>query len=1037
MPPKAKLREDDFHYSEDRSHVQCKACGSSKWIAVKSAAKHLTSVEHLKTLELGEDARKRREELEKERQTDSATTELRSIQFAASRLPSGPIGSTSSGLHARSEAEVEMWEAYESTSAAFSAGEDPDDTHIHHKRLREEVESFGVQNPEAAARNLGFGDGDVAAEMLAEDEEEDFLSEIMRNAGECRIELWHELVVWFRPNWDHHMTVRVLPPFQTGASRLDFFASDRVTSLDSQSTGIEDPNPEEIQADGSARSGSDPEWFPYPSRLVGLPRLRISGSLMRVFLWVLKEAGCKYVPSFDHLRRVQKSLRVGSGVPTIPCKSVQGNVFFMNDPAAIIAQDWANPTIRKLIHVFPEIPKDGIIREIWHAQKWRKNMDLDMLSPMYDSRGSHYYVNEVSRLKNGNFVIPIRWVICNDKAHADVFSISFNDQGEATVLDEGTSLVCSEEFVENYLDLLHVRKIPKWAAGSIEAGHSARMPNLKRALAGGDPLYCSFVDYFGDDVSGNRTKSWNKHWNAYMTHRNLPRECLQQEFHTHFISTSPNASVTEQFNEFKSRVEYGYLVYFVPTNLTAAHNRATHVEPVKVRDESGGTTRFCIHVNHDLKVTVANVLDVFSMIDPSKIITKIKYHLLLHIDEDAVEFGPLLGVITEIYECFNAIFRFCSILSNHLAPSRDIAIQLGDQEGLKHRLTGGWWYHNNEWQKAGPGVCQFMAKHPVLQKLLGWGEPKTLVHGNTKPVPTPRGQIQMVIHELQSTSAAHAVNFGMYAAELMWTKCREVISESLDPCFIGSWVFAESATEKGITVSGRISEILQGDNSIVVLVVELFQVLSSRDEIYGMPVLVRRDSEITYSIIPAKNLKFKFNVQHDCYSAKCEATGVRMQMQERVESDKIENYIVHNSLDRYIINSHAFHNAHLLRATLPRDLLAPILLFPDRRVKHDELASDLRETLDTKRTKQAAAAEQKRKASPMDNGDDSARPRKRARTRVASSTVPAGETMVGSRGKRKITRTAKAMEMAEETVPIDDSSDDADLYDDPDSGDSD
>jgi hypothetical protein len=107
-----------------------------------------------------------------------------------------------------------------------------------------------------------------------------------------------------------------------------------------------------------------------------------------------------------------------------------------------------------------------------------------------------------------------------------------------------------------------------------------------------------------------------------------------------------------------------------------------------------------------------------------------------------------------------------------------------------------------------------MAKHPVLQKLLGWSEPKTLVHGmqfncdacqcallicfqgNTKPVPTPRGQIQMVIHELQSTSAAHAVNFGMYSAVSMWTKCREVISESLDPCFIGSWVFAESATEK-------------------------------------------------------------------------------------------------------------------------------------------------------------------------------------------------------------------------------------------------
>jgi hypothetical protein len=117
-------------------------------------------------------------------------------------------------------------------------------------------------------------------------------------------------------------------------------------------------------------------------------------------------------------------------------------------------------------------------------------------------------------------------------------------------------------------------------------------------------------------------------------------------------------------------------------------------------------------------------------------ITKIKLHLLAHIDDEAIEFGPLVGVATEIFESFNAIFRYCSILSTHLALSRDIALQLSDQVGLKHQLTGGWWFCSavDEWQRAGPGVHHFMLQHPVLQRLLGWSEQKLLKHGACKPL---------------------------------------------------------------------------------------------------------------------------------------------------------------------------------------------------------------------------------------------------------------------------------------------------------------
>jgi len=125
-----------------------------------------------------------------------------------------------------------------------------------------------------------------------------------------------------------------------------------------------------------------------------------------------------------------------------------------------------------------------------------------------------------------------------------------------------------------------------------------------------------------------------------------------------------------------------------------------------------------------VNVAAQCVLDAFALIDPTKIIRKVKLHLLSHLVEDIRRFGPLTGVATDRHESFNSVFRLCSVLSNHLAPSRDITEQMGDQEGIKHCLTGGQWQdaESHDWVCRGSGIKALVEENPVIQTMLGWNE---------------------------------------------------------------------------------------------------------------------------------------------------------------------------------------------------------------------------------------------------------------------------------------------------------------------------
>jgi hypothetical protein len=68
-----------------------------------------------------------------------------------------------------------------------------------------------------------------------------------------------------------------------------------------------------------------------------LPRHRISDFMMKLFIWILKEAGASDVPSFDQLRKMQNRMSKQGQVNAMEFKSAKGHIFHMLDPRLIVA----------------------------------------------------------------------------------------------------------------------------------------------------------------------------------------------------------------------------------------------------------------------------------------------------------------------------------------------------------------------------------------------------------------------------------------------------------------------------------------------------------------------------------------------------------------------------------------------------------------------------------------------------------------------------------------------------------------------------
>ncbi|KAF8144015.1 hypothetical protein K438DRAFT_2103021 [Mycena galopus ATCC 62051] len=372
----------------------------------------------------------------------------------------------------------------------------------------------------------------------------------------------------------------------------------------------------------------------------------------------------------------------------------------------------------------------------------------------------------------------------------------------------------------------------------------------------------------------------------------------------------------------------------------------------------------------DLSIAIGNVLDHWAIVDPTRITQKYKLHVLPHIPEAVRRFGPTILFQTEIFECWNSVFRLCSVLSNHQAPSLDIATTLADMERFKHQVSGGWWKHDGgDWTRAGQKIRGFLVGNKQLQRRLGWTAQNQCTKGTVKAL----SKAKRCIGTWKTVLDLHWNDCQIEPGTpgTVWHDCKYAIARSEDICLPGSWVFFASTT--GEVMAGRIAKILVPDTSDstnnAIVVVYKFLVSDTRDDRLDMPVLMAINQAV---LVKPEDLLFKFNAQHDCQRFSCRLVESAGPRQERAQSKLTQKIISHSDSSYFLINMHALHNAHLIRETLPRHLTAPKQLFSDRRAKHFEFAAALRQVGPEKRALATARGQATKARNKQDKIDKAA-----------------------------------------------------------------
>ncbi|KAI0782792.1 hypothetical protein C8Q75DRAFT_795782 [Abortiporus biennis] len=333
----------------------------------------------------------------------------------------------------------------------------------------------------------------------------------------------------------------------------------------------------------SRNEETDRLWYPWHDKetcvldiLRHLPRSIFSDKQMEVILWSMAILGVDDVPSVSVMKEINATLQVLCGVDTIRYEGKLGHVYYANDLASIIAQEMSNPHVRPFLQHYPE-DAGNELSECWQAQRWLREIDPSLVTPMAHIGHQDFYVFEPAMLRDGSVVVPERWFTRKQGRTQNLYARAFRTS--TVISDSGNS-----GYIVNEFDVIEVSSRDLWLSFPqlIQTFHSDGLPdprniigimkaigrgicpwtyttpdegNRWRKLAKGHRVVSFMMWLYCDDTSGNVSKKWNKHNSFLFTAAGLPSSLTQQESNVHFLATSNIAPPLEMLDGIVDQLE--------------------------------------------------------------------------------------------------------------------------------------------------------------------------------------------------------------------------------------------------------------------------------------------------------------------------------------------------------------------------------------------------------------------------------------------------------------------------------------------------